>query len=177
MKKALKFISLLFGGLLLIFVFALIVDISNDEPVQEVTTEKVEPVEEKTEEVVTTWEDKVKEIATKEATETEKFDEISLYANDYQVTEDEIKEFEQYIIKEYRDGKYIMDISNHEYMLGNIFKSQVVEQYYQEGESMKDFAFDFWQNSKYNYRKVDTMTSESTLANERQMDKVLENIQ
>lgn len=71
-----------------------------------------------------------------------------------------------------------MDISNHRYMLENIFKSQVVENYYKDEKQnpMQSFAFDFWQNSKYNYRGVDTMTSESTLSNEKQMDKALSEI-
>lgn len=123
-----------------------------------------------------TWTEKVKEVAELNETETEKFDKISAYASDYKPTREEISEFENYIIKEYKEGNYIMDISNHEYMLENIFKSLVVEQYYDEGEPMKDFAFDFYQNSKYNYRGVDTMTSESTLSNEEQMNKALEKI-
>lgn len=163
------------GGLialvsLILFIIAVATTPNNEKP----TTEKAsgEPaVQNKKEDV--TWEEKVKEVAAKDATETEKFDEISLYAKDYKPTKDEIKEFENYIIQEYKDKKYIMDISNHEYMLGNIFKSQVVEQYYDEGEPMKDFAFDFWQNSKYNYRGVENMTSEATLSNEEQMDKAL----
>ncbi|WLR54271.1 hypothetical protein LC048_17745 [Mesobacillus subterraneus] len=175
MKKAFKIIVGLFGGLFLLVVIALVVDISNDEP-KEVVKESTQPVEknEMNSENKQTWEEKVNEVAAKNATETEKFDEISLFANDYEATEDEIKDFEQFIIQEYKAGKYIMDISNHEYMLGNIFKSQVVEGYYPEGEPMKNFAFDFFQNSKYNYRKVENMTSGSTLANERQMDKALE---
>jgi hypothetical protein len=163
------------GGLialvsLILFIIAVATTPNNEKPI----TEKAsgEPaVQNKKEDV--TWEEKVKEVAAKDATETEKFDEISLYAKDYKPTKDEIKEFENYIIQEYKDKKYIMDISNHEYMLGNIFKSQVVEQYYDEGEPMKDFAFDFWQNSKYNYRGVENMTSEATLSNEEQMDKAL----
>lgn len=124
------------------------------------------------------WEDKIKKVAKSEGTEGEKFDTVSLYANDYKPTEDEIAEFEDYIIKEYKDDNYIMDISNHRYMLENIFKSQVVENYYKDEKQnpMQSFAFDFWQNSKYNYRGVDTMTSESTLSNEKQMDKALSEI-
>lgn len=41
---------------------------------------------------------------------------------------------------------------------------------------MDSFAFDFLQNSKYNYRGVENITSESTLMNEEQMDKALDEI-
>lgn len=125
-----------------------------------------------------TWEEKVKDVAATDGTETEKFDAISMYAKDYKPTEDEIAEFEEDIIKEYKDGKYIMDISNHEYMLGNIFKADVIQKYYDDSEQnpMESFAFDFYQNSKYNYRGIDNRTSESTLSNERQMDKILAEI-
>ena len=42
-----------------------------------------------------------------------------------------------------------------------------------EHKPMDSFAFDFLQNSKYSYRKVENMTSESILSNEEQMDKSL----
>ena len=58
-------------------------------------------------------------------------------------------------------------------MLENIFKSQVVEQFYDGDEPMKEFAFDFWQNSKYVYRGVDTPDSAAVKSNEEQMDKAL----
>lgn len=143
-----------------------------DKKATKKTAEKVERP--KTENQVS-WEDKVKEVASSEGTTTEKFDQITLFANDYKPTKGEIKDFEQYIIKEYKDKKYLNDISNHEYMLGNIFKSYVIEKYYNDDEKkpMDSFALDFFQNSKYNYRGVDTKTSESTLSNEKQMDEAL----
>lgn len=119
------------------------------------------------------WEVKVEEIASSDETESNKFDSVEKYARDYNPTKEEISGFEDYIIKEYKDKKYIVDISNHEYMLKNIFKSVVIERYYDEKNSMKDFAFDFYQNSKYNYRGVDTIESEATIANENQMDRAL----
>lgn len=160
------------GWITLISAIVFIIAVANT-PTNE--KEKTEPVKEtKTESVA--WQDKIKDVAASKGTETEKFDKVSSFAKDYKPTKKEISEFEKYIIKEYKDKKYIMDISNDEYMLGNIFKSQVVEQSYDQGEPMKEFAFDFWQNSKYNYRKVDTMTSESTISNEKQMDKALAEI-
>lgn len=118
------------------------------------------------------FEDKVKEVASSEKTPTEKFDEISKYAHDYKPSKDEVKQFGDDIIKEYKDKNYIKDASNNEYMLTNIFKSQVVDRNASE-KPLKDFAFDFWQNSKYNYRGVENATSSATQANERQMDKAL----
>lgn len=161
-----------YGGLitiiaLVIFIFAIANTPTDDE---EASTPDVEN---KTDQNYT-WQEKVKAVATKDATETEKFDEISLFAMDYQPTEEEIKEFEDFIINEYKSGNYIKDLTNHEYMLSNIFKSQVVERYYDEGELMKDFAFDFWQNSKYTYRGVDTPDSTPVKSNEDQMNKALE---
>ncbi|OUB69398.1 hypothetical protein BK744_22000 [Bacillus thuringiensis serovar zhaodongensis] len=118
------------------------------------------------------WKSKITEIASSNKTPNEKFDEISRYAHNYKPTKDEIKTFGDEIIKEYTNKTYIKDVSNHEYMLTNIFKSEVVERNASE-KPLKDFAFDFWQNSKYNYRGVENATSSATQANERQMDKAL----
>ncbi|MGE0976259.1 hypothetical protein [Bacillus cereus] len=118
------------------------------------------------------WKSKITEIASSNKTPNEKFDEISKYAHSYKPTKDEIKTFGDEIIKEYTNKTYIKDVSNHEYMLTNIFKSEVVERNASE-KPLKDFAFDFWQNSKYNYRGVENTTSSATQANERQMEKAL----
>ncbi|MDA2420710.1 hypothetical protein PDN55_11445 [Bacillus cereus] len=118
------------------------------------------------------WKHKIKEIASSNKTPNEKFDEVSKYAHDYKPTKDEVNTFGNDIIKEYTNRTYIKDVSDHEYMLTNIFKSDVVEENVSE-KPLKDFAFDFWQNSKYNYRGVENTTSSATQANERQMDKAL----
>ncbi|HDR7000629.1 TPA: hypothetical protein QCW13_003972 [Bacillus cereus] len=118
------------------------------------------------------WKNTIIEISSSNKTPNEKFDVISKYAHDYKPTKDEVKTFGDEIIKEYKDKNYIKDVSNHEYMLTNIFKSEVVERNASE-KPLKDFAFDFWQNSKYNYRGVENATSSATQANERQMDKAL----
>lgn len=165
-----------YGGLITIlsfvlFVVAIAMTPNNDEK------DTAKPSEAAKEEVNAdiSWQDKVKEVAAMEGNETEKADAIERYARNYQATDDELKEFEDYIIQEYKAGNYIMDISNHEYMLTNIFKSLVVERSISdETNPIKNFAFDFYQNCKYNYRGVDNMTSESTLSNEEQMNKALE---
>ncbi|MDA2519798.1 hypothetical protein PDN73_29055 [Bacillus cereus] len=118
------------------------------------------------------WKEKVKEVSSASGTTTEKFDKISKYAHDYKPSQDEVKQFGDDIIKEYKNKNYIKDVANHEYMLTNIFKSQIVDKNAPE-KPLKDFAFDFWQNTKYNYRGVENATSSATQANERQMDKAL----
>ncbi|QWI44679.1 hypothetical protein [Bacillus mycoides] len=188
MKKFFKFGCLGIIAIFAILVIIMVIDISNDDPkpkettkettknttndtVKETTTQpKIEAIKETTN--ATNWEGKIKEVASSDKTTTEKFDEISKYANGYKPSNDEVKQFGNEIIKEYKDKKYIKDVSNHEYMLTNIFKSQVVDKNASE-KPLKDFAFDFWQNSKYNYRGVENATSSATQANERQMDKAL----
>ncbi|QFY03049.1 hypothetical protein GE376_13490 [Bacillus cereus] len=133
------------------------------KPVQETAPMPAQSIE---------WEEKIKEVSSGSGTTTEKFDKISKYAHDYKPSQAEVKQFGDDIIKEYKDKNYIKDVSNHEYMLSNIFKSQVVDKNASE-KPLKNFAFDFWQNSKYNYRGVETTTSSATQANERQMDKAL----
>ncbi|PGX30603.1 hypothetical protein COE22_01400 [Bacillus cereus] len=165
MKKAFKFGCFGFIALFVILVIALIIDISNDD-----SKEKSKPKETAT--VTAKWEEKIKEVASSNKNPNEKFDEVSKYAHAYKPSKDEVKQFGDAIIKEYKDKNYINDISNHEYMLTNIFKSQVVDKNASE-KPLKDFAFDFWQNSKYNYRGVENATSSATQANERQMDKAL----
>ncbi|WP_242318873.1 hypothetical protein [Bacillus cereus group sp. BfR-BA-01349] len=133
------------------------------KPVQETARVPAQSIE---------WEEKVKEVSSSSRTTTEKFDEISKFAHDYKPSQAEVKQFGDDIIKEYKDKNYIKNVSNHEYMLTNIFKSQIVDRNAPE-KPLKDFAFDFWQNTKYNYRGVENATSSATQANERQMDKAL----
>lgn len=122
-----------------------------------------------------TWKEKVKKVALTKGSTTEKYDEIMTFAKSYQPTKTEITTFTNNIVKEYKDKKYIMDLSNHEYMLGNMFKAEMIEKYYDDSKQkpIDKFAYDFLQNSKYNYRGVENMTSDATLANEKQMDKTL----
>lgn len=158
--------------------------ITTDEPgieeesiVEETTTAPVDQEVENTtaSDESGSWETKIKEVAAADLSETEKFDEVSLYAQGYTPSDSEVTEFEQYIVNEYTRGAYLSDAANHEYMLSNIFKSEVVEVHYDDEaqESIDSFAFDFWQNTKYVYRGVDTVDSEPVKANEEQMDKAL----
>ncbi|WP_410985917.1 hypothetical protein [Bacillus paranthracis] len=165
MKKFFKFGCLGIVAIFAILVVIMIIDIANDDPKSK----------EKPKETVTTtakWEEKIKEVASSDKNPTEKFDEVSKYAQGYKPSKDEVKQFSDEIIKEYKDKNYIKEVSNHEYMLKNLFKSEVVNKNASD-KNLKDFAFDFWQNSKYNYRGVENATSSATQANERQMDKAL----
>ncbi|MCU4959836.1 hypothetical protein OB990_27045 [Bacillus cereus] len=120
MKKAFKFGCFGIIALFAIVIIALIIDISNDDP-----KEKSKPKE--TVAVTAKWEEKIKEIASSDKTPPEKFDEISKYAQGYKPSKDEVKQFRDEIIKEYKDKNYLKDISNHKYMLKNLFKSQVID--------------------------------------------------
>ena len=150
------------------------------ETVKEEAPKEEAPKEEKeteTEKVSVNWEEQVKLIASSDKSETEKHDEVVMLAKDHEATEAEVKEFGDFIIQEYKSGKYLSDIKNHEYMLNNLFKSTVVEENLEEGNPMKDFAFDFLQNTKYTYRGVDAVDSSSVKSNEEQMAKALAKMQ
>lgn len=122
-----------------------------------------------------TWEEKVEEVADSYKTETEKHDEIVMFAVNYDPTYEEKKEYEESLVSEYRNGNYLSNLYDEEYALSNIFKATVVEKYYEDSKNhpMDSFAFDFLQNTKYVYRGVDTPNSESVKSNESQMDKDL----
>ncbi|MGG3890086.1 excalibur calcium-binding domain-containing protein [Metabacillus fastidiosus] len=142
---------------------------------KELAEKKTEEAAEARAEEEVNWEQKVKEVAASTKTETEKFDKVSLYAKDYKINDSELKEFETYIINEFKSGKYLSDIKNHEYMLQNIFKSEVIGNFYDDKDRkpMDEFAFDFWQNTKYTYRGVDDVNGHEVKANEDQMNKSL----
>ncbi len=129
---------------------------------------KVEPTED------TTWQDKVKEVASLNSTPPKKFNTIEAYAKNYPATKAEIKEFEDDIVAEYKNKKYLADVQNDEYMLGNIFKAYVVNRYYGAEETpINDFVFGFYQNSNYTFRGLESTNSNAIKYNERQMDKAL----
>lgn len=116
------------------------------------------------------WKVQVKDIAGSDKSETEKFDEVSKLAMDYSLTDQELKEFEDYIVNEYKTNNYLKDIHNDEYMLTNIFKSTAIDEHYSSSTPIKEFAFDFLQNTKYTYRGAEVVGSQFVLANEKQMN-------
>jgi hypothetical protein len=167
-KKAFKMIGILAGVFVLGVIALLVVDISNDDE-QAAGKENTEVIQ------GGEWEETIKEIASTDKTTTEKFDEASAYANDYNITDEELAAFEDFIINEFTSGNYLADLENHEYMLSNIFKAHVIERKYDDNEQepIDQFAFDFLQNAKYTYRGVDVVDSESVLSNEEQMNEIV----
>jgi len=116
------------------------------------------------------WKVQVKDIAGSDKSETEKFDEVSKLAMEYSLTDQELKEFEDSIVNEYKTNNYLKDIHNDEYMLTNIFKSTAIDEHYSSSTPIKEFAFDFLQNTKYTYRGAEVVGSQFVLANEKQMN-------
>ncbi|QWU15663.1 hypothetical protein SAMN04487895_1276 [Paenibacillus sophorae] len=119
------------------------------------------------------WESQIATIVTSGGSQTEKADAAEMLARNYQPQQEEWEKFILYIVKEYRSGNYLAQIDNSEYMLTNIFKSVVVERNSKDGLPIKDFAYDFYQNTKYTYRGADTPDSESVKSNEEQMKEAL----
>ncbi|HLO12307.1 MAG TPA: hypothetical protein VK190_08755, partial [Pseudoneobacillus sp.] len=95
-----------------------------------------------------------------------------------QPSKQEIQKFEDYIMEEFTKKRYLSDIKNHEYMLSNIFKSMVVENYYDDQKQLPidKFAYDFFQNTNHTYRGAFTVDSEEVKLNEQQMNKSLSKI-
>lgn len=121
------------------------------------------------------WQDEIKKIAKSNKTKTEKYDEVMNLSKHYKPQPTELKTFEEYIKNEFVSGLYLKDIQNDEYMLANVFKANVVNRYYDDKLQLPidEFAFDFWQNTKYTYRGVDTLDSAAVKSNERQMNRAL----
>jgi hypothetical protein len=149
-----------------------------EQKVEEQAPVKEEESKEETKQI--DWQAQLKDIAKSEGTPTEKATNIELLARQYAktVAADEVSEFANYIVSEYKDKNYLHDINDSTYMLTNIFKSVVVEKYYDDEalQPIDKFAFDFYQNTKYTYRGADAVDSDSVKSNENQMDKALKEI-
>ncbi|MNC14938.1 hypothetical protein D3C75_627300 [compost metagenome] len=89
-------------------------------------------------------------------------------ARDYKPQSEELIDFFFYLGNEFANYNYLLQIDNDEYMLTNIFKSVLVEKHAQN-KHLKDFAYNFYQNTKYTYRGVDAVDSDSVISNEEQM--------
>ncbi|MER2079695.1 hypothetical protein [Psychrobacillus psychrotolerans] len=144
-----------------------------DTPVDEPKVEVPETEEKET--VDLSWEEQIKQIAENEDVAADKFHAIELYMMDYEASVEEVDQFKSDIISEYKAGTYLNDITNHEFMLSNIFKSYIVEQ--NSDGAVKDFAFDYLQNMKYTYRGVDAVDSDAVKANEAQLNENLAEIE
>lgn len=136
----------------------------DDDPIAETETEPEEAGN-------LSWNESIEKIIADGGSETEKADAVEMLARGYAPTEDDLVIFSEDILNEFKSRKYIMNLKDEVYTLSNLFKSVVVER--NTAEPMKSFAFDFYQNTKYNYRGAENKTSEFTLSNEEQMNKAL----
>lgn len=98
---------------------------------------------------------------------------MEVLAKAYSPSPEELMDFESQVVEEYNAGNYLAHTGDAGYMLTNLFKAVVVEGKHADGEPIKDFAFDFYQNTKYTYRGIEAVDSDSVKANEAQMDKAL----
>ncbi|UQZ37171.1 hypothetical protein C2I18_28720 [Paenibacillus sp. PK3_47] len=119
------------------------------------------------------WESAIKQIAQSDTEATQKADAVEILARDYQPSAEEMSDFQSQIVEEFTAQNYLSQVEDAEYMLTNIFKAVVVERA-NEGTPAGDFAFDFYQNSKYVLRGADTPDSEAVKSNEEQMQAALD---
>lgn len=146
-----------------------------EEPTSEVTDTTDETKSSSTENSNdVSWTDKITSLATNSDPASDKFYALEKMLMEYDATDDEVKEFSNDIINDYKSGNYLSELENHERMLTNIFKSYYVEKN-SEG-ALKDFAFDYLQNMKYTYRGAESVDSDSVKSNEEQMNKALKEI-
>lgn len=118
------------------------------------------------------WKKEIKEISKSGDVESDKYNALEMFLVTYEATEDETKQFAKDIVKDYKSGKYL-EGTDYEKLV-KIFKSYVVQK--NANGSVKEFAFDYFQNQKYVYRGVDQPDSSAVQSNERQMNKALKNI-
>lgn len=153
--------------------------VSNEDEQNEVPTE--ESVEDSVEvsvnePAVIDWETALEELASDNSSKTEKADAAERLARDYTPSEDEIASFQKFIVDEFKTKRYLAESDNDMYILSNIFRSVVVNRSIKESQPFSEFAYDFYQNSKYVYRGADTIDSDSVKSNEEQMNKSLQRI-
>lgn len=117
------------------------------------------------------WQDAIKNIIADNSTPSDRFNELTTYIQDYTDTS-EVDSFAKEIMAVYKNGEYLSDVTNDDYMMTMIFKSAIVEKFTDDA-NIKSFAWDFYQNMKYTYRGEATDSNEIK-ANEEQMNKALE---
>ena len=150
----------------------------DDEKPKETAKPKIEQKAEqpktKTVKTAKTWEEGIKQIATSKGSKTEKADQAYILAKAFPATNNEqLFDILKELAPEVDNQKYLSKPKDDVYMLTNIYKSAVMINGSTEGTPAHDFAFDFWQNTKYVYRGADTPDSDAVKANEEQMRKAL----
>lgn len=122
------------------------------------------------------WESEIVAIAASDGSKTEKADAAESLARKYTPeSNDELLKYFIHLATEFTNDNYLAQIDNDKYMLTNIFESVLVEKHAQN-KYLKNFAQDFYQNTKYTYRGADTVDSESVISNEEQMIEALSQI-
>lgn len=149
-------------------------ELNDDEPSEVPAEASVEESVNETADI--DWEAALKELASDDSSKTEKADAAERLARDYTASDDEIAVFQEFIVDEFKSKRYLAESDNDIYMLSNIFKSVVVNRSIKESHPISQFAYDFYQNSKYVYRGADIIDSDSVKSNEQQMNKSLQKI-
>lgn len=143
-----------------------------EEPATQATASEVVETQEAGAATLDDWNAFIDGLVANGESENDKFYALEVYAKDYVTNVDEFNEFQKTIINDYTAGTYLNNYTDHKTMLTKIFKAIVVEK--TASGPVKDFAFDFYQNTKYVYRGVDAIDSDAVQSNERQMNKALE---
>jgi hypothetical protein len=73
-----------------------------------------------------TWQENIEKIVSSNATAQDKVFTVYRYSQKYPVKDTELKEFESYIIGEYKNGNYLKNPKDELYMLTNSFKAGVI---------------------------------------------------
>lgn len=126
----------------------------------------------------TGWEKEVKKIASKNKTPDQKYEEVMKLAKKNFHIQD-ASDFAPEIADEFLKTRYLNQPNDANYMLTQIYKSQIMNKQFELLESsgqlttemghLQQFAFDYYQNTKYVYRGVDAVDSEAVKSNEAQM--------
>ena len=113
------------------------------------------------------WRGEIGALAASDGTATEKQDAVDSLSREYLMDENAASEQLDYLIGEFESGVYLTGLGDENYALQNIFIARVLE--LNQPSPIRDFAFDFYQNTKYVYRGVDAPDSDAVKANEDQM--------
>lgn len=172
--------NVLFSTGFLVLMIIFIIALPKNQGATTVAEAEKEPVKASAVEKESSWKSEIAELAKSDQTETEKADAAEMLGRHYKdLTKEDITSFENDIISDYKSKKYLSDIHNADYMLSNLFKTAAIQAAYDKNDPnpIIDFAFDFYQNTKYTFRGVDKVDSHEVQANEEQLSKSLIKIQ
>lgn len=116
----------------------------------------------------------------------EKYEETMVMAEKYfnagsknSVFQDEIKLFEQEMIQTFKDRTYVTKYQDTEFMLQNLFKSRIIELYYEDAQKhpMNIFSFDYHTNVKNVFESIEDAEGDWVKATEVEMSITLKEIE